>query len=301
MSLSVIIPTHHRAETLARVLVAVRDQTEAPDEVIVVDDASTDDTAAVVASCGISAIRHIRLEKNLGVARARNRGASEAKGEWLLFLDDDCVPNPTWIFAYLREIREKFSKNSVSYAWGVTEYIHTGYRGHFPERLVNNQGGRWPGAANLLVRRDMFLQVGGFDPWFLQFQNEDTELAVRLVSRGGVYARVPDAVVYHQAQEWTIGGLLRTWQNAAVWPILKKRYPRHWREFGPPVIFGRLVAWTDLSILLTAPVSIPLLFIRYVSHGKRRLGIFFVKYPVLLILRRLRLWAESIRQRSWLL
>ena len=89
MYVSVVIPTRNRSALLAITLRSVLRQRDADFEVIVVDEASTDDTAEVVASFGDSRIRLIRHERCLGVSAARNHGIAEAKAEWVAFLDDD--------------------------------------------------------------------------------------------------------------------------------------------------------------------------------------------------------------------
>jgi len=85
--LSVIIPTHNRAGLLPRALTSVQAQTRTPDEVIVVDDGSTDGTERLVQR-EFPGVKYLRQE-NQGVAAARNHGIREARGEWLAFLDSD--------------------------------------------------------------------------------------------------------------------------------------------------------------------------------------------------------------------
>ena len=96
MTVSVIIPTYNRAAFLRRALQSVQNQTRQADEVIVVDDGSTDATAAVVAD--YSDVIY-RFQENAGVAAARNRGAQIAAGEWLAFLDSDDQWQPQKLFA----------------------------------------------------------------------------------------------------------------------------------------------------------------------------------------------------------
>ena len=84
---SVIIPVYNAAATLARALDSVLAQTYAAHEIIVVDDGSSDASAAVAAGYG-GKIRYLRQD-NAGVSAARNRGAQVASGDWLAFLDAD--------------------------------------------------------------------------------------------------------------------------------------------------------------------------------------------------------------------
>ena len=86
-AVSVILPTYNRRELLPRALASVLGQTRPPDEVMVVDDGSTDETERLVRR-DFSEVRYLRQE-NRGVAAARNHGIQEARGEWLAFLDSD--------------------------------------------------------------------------------------------------------------------------------------------------------------------------------------------------------------------
>lgn len=88
-SISVIIPTRNRSARLAQALADARRQTLEPLEVIVIDDASSDDTQAVLASLARPGLRVIRSEQCLGAARARNVGIAAARGSLVAFLDDD--------------------------------------------------------------------------------------------------------------------------------------------------------------------------------------------------------------------
>src|SRR5437588_12046341 len=90
-SVSVIIPTHRRPHLLGRAVESARAAGESV-EVVVVDDASTDETAEVCAS--IPNIRYVRIESNRRVAGARNVGLLACAGEYLSFLDDDDLRLP---------------------------------------------------------------------------------------------------------------------------------------------------------------------------------------------------------------
>jgi len=88
MNISVIIPTYNRVATLERALNSVLEQTFSATQIIVVDDASTDDTPALLARYS-SHIEIITNEKNSGVSFSRNAGIQKARGEWIAFLDSD--------------------------------------------------------------------------------------------------------------------------------------------------------------------------------------------------------------------
>src|SRR5688572_6566741 len=89
IDVSVVVPTRNRSTLLMRTLRSVLRQQDVEFEVIVVDEASTDDTPAMLAALDDPRVRVIRHEVPLWLAAARNRGAAEARGEWLAFVDDD--------------------------------------------------------------------------------------------------------------------------------------------------------------------------------------------------------------------
>ena len=89
-SVSVVIPTYNRAQFLREALDSVFTQTRIPDEVIVVDDGSTDSTTAILQPYRIEYI----YQENKGVSSARNQGIQKARGDWLMFLDSDDLWKP---------------------------------------------------------------------------------------------------------------------------------------------------------------------------------------------------------------
>jgi len=91
---SVIIPTFNRAALIRRAIESVLRQTYATFEILVADDASTDNTSSVVSAVGDSRIRYLKSEINAGASAARNRGLAAAKGEFVAFLDSDDVWMP---------------------------------------------------------------------------------------------------------------------------------------------------------------------------------------------------------------
>lgn len=101
---SVVIPVYNGAKTLARAIDSVLTQTWAVREVIIVDDGSTDASATIAAAYGdpVKVVRQV----NAGVAAARNRGAQEASGEWLAFLDADDWYYPDRIRAHAEWLRD---------------------------------------------------------------------------------------------------------------------------------------------------------------------------------------------------
>ncbi len=106
MDISVVVPTRNRSALLATTLRSALVQRGVDFEVLVVDEASTDDTLEVVDSFGDARIRVIRHTTAQGVSAARNHGVAEARGAWIAFLDDDDLWAPEKLELQLRAARE---------------------------------------------------------------------------------------------------------------------------------------------------------------------------------------------------
>jgi glycosyltransferase involved in cell wall biosynthesis len=116
---SVVVATHNRAGNLERMLAGLAAQERPADEVIVVDDGSTDDTQVVLErhrGRGTLPLRVIRRPAAAGPATAREEGWHAASGELVAFTDDDCVPLPGWLAAGERA----WARDSDSFVQGRT-------------------------------------------------------------------------------------------------------------------------------------------------------------------------------------
>lgn len=296
---TIAVCTRNRKAYLERCLAALLPCITGEVELVVVDDASTDETGVYLRSLAEAqrALHVVTLPAHAGVGSARNAALRVARGELIAFTDDDCIPEPSW----LREIIAPLADLAVVCAYGQVFYRAQGYRGYFPERCVENPGPRWPMTACIAYRTAALRAVSGFDHMFAQYHNEDTEVAFRLAAVGAIVP-APRAVVIHQPMEWTRHALLASARNASVWPVLFRRYGNRIfaQQFRPPIRWRHVVNAEDYVSLATLPLLIPVLLIRYLLHGKRDLRIFFCKWPVWLILRRLLVWQEAIRHRVFM-
>ncbi len=184
-TVSVVIPTHNRAALLPRAMRSVLAQTYRDLELIVVDDASTDDTERVVASFDDPRIRYIRHDGRRGAAAARNAGIRAARGAYIAFQDSD----DEWLLEKLDKQMQVLRANGRS-----AEVVYCGFlrwRGgsahYVPEPSVTvRQGdiltqlllGNFVSTQTLLLRRQCIENAGGFDERLARFQ--DWELAIRL-------------------------------------------------------------------------------------------------------------------------
>ena len=180
---SVVIPTFDRAELVCRALRSVYQQTLPPDEVLVVDDGSTDDTAARVER-EFPQARVIRQD-NMGVSAARNRGIEEAQGRWIALLDSD----DEW----KREKLERQLAQLVSQPHAVCHcdevWIRNGERVNQRRRHAKRGGRIYMDCLELcaispsavVIERSAFAKAGMFDEAFPVC--EDYELWLRLTAR----------------------------------------------------------------------------------------------------------------------
>ena len=168
---SVIIPAYNAARTLDSTLASALGQTHRHLEVIVVDDGSVDTTRAIVArrSAIDSRLRYV-FQDNAGVAAARNRGISEARGAFIATLDADDLWYPTKIERQLERFRATGAGTALVYAWCSWVAPDGSTVGYAPP--LRQEGRVFPqmclgnliiSASNALIRREAILAAGGFD------------------------------------------------------------------------------------------------------------------------------------------
>jgi len=197
---SVVIPTFNRLRDLKRVVSAVRGQTQSLDcrvELVVVDDGSEDGTSEWLRRQESDGQLHAVIQQNRGPAAARNRGASSAVGDILLFLGDDTEPAAGWLRAHLEEHR--------LFGAGSSPLAVVGYTG-FPSdrdspflRFINESGAQFGYGliqdpknvafnffytSNVSLEREIFLEFGGFREDFSAAAWEDIEFAYRAAQAG---------------------------------------------------------------------------------------------------------------------
>ena len=200
MTYSVVIPTHNKREHIVRCVAAVDAQARGlPEtgELIVVDDGSTDRTGEALLKLKAQGLplHYVRIDGR-GPAAARNEGIRHARGQIVVLLDDDAVPQPGW----LQNILKLFETDPavVAVEGGVRPVgDEFGLMGMSP---INLEGGVYL-TCNLAARREALIKVGGLDEAFRYPAFEDCELAARLKSLGTI-AWAPDAEVHHPRRRW---------------------------------------------------------------------------------------------------
>lgn len=193
MEFSVVIATKDRASYLRHALASLATQTYAPSfEAVVVDNGSSDETPDVVEeySRGWLPVRYVATpQPNRG--RARNLGASAARGRYLLFCDDDVQLPEGWIAAHAKAhagVRERVVNGPIL---NVASYANR------PRPGAVNYSRAFLCTCNASLSRAAFLRVGGFDETFDLYGWEDTELGVRLRLADMGWGFAWDAYLWH--------------------------------------------------------------------------------------------------------
>jgi glycosyltransferase involved in cell wall biosynthesis len=211
-TISVIVCAHNEERFLATCLHSLLAQTRPPDEVLVVNNASTDGTRAVAAA--VPGVRVVD-EPRKGLVVARERGRLEARGQILVYVDADCRAPLTW----LARVEARFSRrpnllalsgNYRFYDWdwwgrllARTYDVTLGLATHVLVKHVLRIGVVFYG-GNFAVRREALVDIGGFDT-SIEFHGEDTNLGRRLFARGPV-ALCYDCYLYTSARRYIAMG-----------------------------------------------------------------------------------------------
>jgi GT2 family glycosyltransferase len=211
-AVSVIIVNWNGAPYLPRCLEAVKAQTFVDYELIVIDNASTDGSMEELENRW-PGVQAVRLEENIGFARANNLGARLARGEWLALLNNDAFPAPDWLENIIQAARDFpqytfFSSriiqerdNSLTDGTGDVYHVsgvawHRDYNQPAAQAHQEPDEVFSPCAAAAVYKRQQFLLMGGFDEDFIN-HHEDVDLGFRLRLQGFRCLYVPDAVVEH--------------------------------------------------------------------------------------------------------
>ncbi len=280
---SVVVATHDARDSIEECLRAVLAQSHGNLELLVCDDASTDDTLARVAAIADPRIDVLPGEVNRGVSAARNRGIGRAAAEIVFFCDDDVVPERTWIEHGLR----RFAEGTVVGVEGKVIYVSPRYTPRYSDRVVQNLSGGEYMTANAAYRRSALERVGSFDESLRRYQDRD--LALR-IARLGTIAFASDAVVVHRRERYDARTFMREATKVGLWLDFEKHHPEGTHRRGPVVRPGHL-----LTILLP-----PLILVRILKSGRpdrRDLLMMALIYPRLLV-ERYTIWRWALRNRT---
>ncbi|MCA1582772.1 MAG: glycosyltransferase family 2 protein [Acidobacteria bacterium] len=207
---SVVVPTFERPETLFLVLDSLGEQISPPlYEVVVVDDGSRDETSRRLASHRPKYPFRFFSQTNGGPASARNRGVSESRGRFVLFLGDDTVPEPELLSIHAAAHAEPRTHPAAVLGYTtwprgrrVSPFLHhiNEYGLQFGYALIADPESvpfNFFYTSNISLPRHLLLEEGLFDTSFPHAAWEDIEIAYRLVRRGMKIVYRPGAIARH--------------------------------------------------------------------------------------------------------
>lgn len=254
---SIVIPTYNRTERLLNCLTAIAQLDYPRDrfEVVVVDDGSNPPMAPTVATFHDRLNLTLIQQTNAGPATARNTGAAQAQGQYLVFTDDDCTPLPNW----LQVLESHFTAHPDSIVGGRTlnalpdnlhstasqlliDYLYDYYN-------ANPQQATFFASNNFALPAEVFRQVGSFDTTFPLAAGEDRELCDRLLHYGHPLRYAAEAQIYH-AHDLTLQKFWRQHFNYG-------RGAFHFHQVRSRRLANKIKVepWSFYSSLLTYPFS----------------------------------------------
>jgi len=273
---TVVVATHNRPAPLLECLeaLAVQSASSSEYEVVVVDDASSELVTPVINKVEILDpllnFSLIRLDQNVGMARARNAGIAEAHAPVILFIDDDAVPGPDWVDRMTTALEGGL--DGVGGSWTPIKEsrwadFDQGYSLlHYGEY---NEKATGPGGQNMGYARVLLNRLGGFDPRFFHGA-DDADLNLRAKNHGAKLGFAPDSRVRHGSAQ----GLREFCQKRRVRG--RATFDFHQKHSGPRAYFR------GATKLLLTPLAIPLLLLRaLLMSWKIRRPIRFVTFAIL--------------------
>lgn len=242
LTTSVVVPVYNAGESLIRLLDALAMQSRIPDEIVMVDDGSTDcsgDIARQWHHRHPEILLQVIQQANQGPAAARNRGTHQATGDLVVFIDSDCIPLSDW----LEKMAAPFADPEVvgvqgAYRCNQPEWIAQFSQLEIEERytrMLRSPSIDFIGTYAAAYRRQIFFEKGGFDTRFPMASGEDAEFSFRLADHGLRMVFAPEAFVYHSHPD-TLKRYLRQKYWRAYWRnlIYRQHFSRMWKDSYTP-------------------------------------------------------------------
>ncbi|HEY6150741.1 MAG TPA: glycosyltransferase [Gaiellaceae bacterium] len=237
---SVVVCTYNGSATLGECLEGI-EELDYPDyEAIVVDDGSTDASAAIAEEYDVRLIR----TENRGLSAARNTGLEAASGEIVAYIDDDTRPDPHW----LRYIAAALTGTSHAGVGGpnvapptpdlVSECVDLTPGGPIHVLLSDREAEHIPG-CNMAFRRAALVEIGGFDPQF-HIAGDDVDICWRLRDAGWTLGFSPGAMVWHRRRSSIRAFLRQQRQYGRAEAMLERKWPERYNMAGHVAWAGRV-------------------------------------------------------------
>lgn len=229
---SVVIPTYRRPSLLLKCVNALfqQDFPHQNFEIIVVSDGYDDQTYKALIEFEenlFPAVRLYALSKKSGPAAARNFGWKQAKNNLVVFTDDDCIPEPTWISAFV----DSYLKNgSPIAAFAGKTIVPISLRPTDYERNISRLEKAEFITANCACTKGALKKVEGFDERFTMAWREDSDLHFKFIQHNVPIIKVENAVVIHPVRKAPWGVSMREEKKGAFNALLYKKYPLLYKQ-----------------------------------------------------------------------
>jgi GT2 family glycosyltransferase len=252
---SVVIVTHQSADLIGEVLTALGTAACAPDEIIVVDSASSDGTRTVLDGFDV---RRVDLDENVGFAAGCRAGAALATGSVLVFLGHDSIPEPHWldplveavldegIGAAMSTLVEVDDPSRFNTSGGHLSYVGlawiSGYRDPIPDDEPELTDVAFPSGSAMAIRREAWIRFDGFrDDLFMYL--EDVDLGWRLRLAGLRVVRSSRSRVRHR-YDFARTGAKMFWLERNRWLVLASNYrPATIAALAPALVVTEAGVW----------------------------------------------------------
>lgn len=234
IDVSAIVVTFNSAPCIAGCLNSILRQEGVRFEVIVVDNASSDDSVSAVRAMGAN-VRLLPNQENIGFGRGCNQGFAASRGRFVYLLNPDAwleqrdslerlcramEQNPPWGLAGTRVMESNGAiECPPSPCYPEQHRVHRDFS-HLPGRIA------WVFGASMFIRREVFTAVGGFDPGFF-LTSEETDLCLRIRQQGWEIGHVPEVTVRHIGEGSERGHPYVTWLRRVpgMYRFWSKHYP----------------------------------------------------------------------------
>jgi GT2 family glycosyltransferase len=242
MDVSVITVTYNSAASIADCLNSVRAQRGVEYEIVVIDNASSDQTASAVRDLQAN-LTLVENRENVGFGRACNQGFVNGKGRYIYLLNPDAQligtdalatlcralsKHPRWGMAGSRVVSATGEEQSPATTYPDQSHVRKNFS-QLPGKIA------WVVGASMMVRREVYGELGGFDPDFFLY-SEETDFCLRLRERGYEIGLAEDATVRH------IGGASESGRDPYdVWTRRSEGLHLFWQKHYPPLDVERLL------------------------------------------------------------
>jgi O-antigen biosynthesis protein len=238
--ISVAVCSYNGARTIRETLEGLHRVQYPNFEVIVVNDGSTDETAAIAGEYNCRVI----TTENAGLSGARNTAMRAATGEIIAYLDDDAIPDPHWLYYLAATFRDgnyaAVGGPNIAPAFGniVADCVDKAPGSPVHVLTTDEIAEHLPG-CNLAIRKSRLEAVGGFDPTF-RVAGDDVDVCWRLQERGWVLGFSPGAMVLHHRRH-TVRGYWKQQQGyGKAEALLEKKWPAKYNSAGHHTFSGRV-------------------------------------------------------------